>query len=109
MDSNSSMTVNPSENNSLGLRPLLLQELSGLFLIVVIALNVFSPLLFSGKAIFHRDYHFITYPFRYFIGQSYQQGAMPFWSPHVYGGIPFMSLFHPGVFYPPSILFFLPD
>lgn len=109
MDSNSSMTVNSPENKSLPLRPLLLQDLSGLFCIFIIALNVFSPLLFSGKAIFHRDYHFITYPFRYFIGQSYQQGAIPFWSPHVYGGIPFMSLFHPGVFYPPSILFLLPD
>ena len=61
------------------------------------------------KAIFHRDYHFITYPFRYFLGQAYQQGVIPYWSPNVYGGMPFMSLFHPGVFYPPSILFFLQD
>ncbi len=80
-----------------------------MLLLFLVALNVFSPMFFTGKAIFHRDYHFITYPFRYFIGQAYQQGVMPYWSPHVYGGMPFMSLFHPGVFYPPSVLFFLQD
>ncbi len=85
------------------------REGSGFLLLFLIALNVFSPLFFSGKAIFHRDFHFITYPFRYFLGQSYQQGVIPYWSPHVYGGMPFMSLFHPGVFYPPSIFFFLQD
>lgn len=86
-----------------------LQELGGLLLLFLVALNVFSPMFFMGKAIFHRDFHFITYPFRYLLGQAYQQGAIPYWTPNVYGGMPFMSLFHPGVFYPPSLLFFLPD
>ena len=85
------------------------KELSGVLLLLVVALNFFSPLLFSGKAIFHRDFHFVTYPFRYFLGQAYQQGVIPYWAPNVYGGMPFMSLFHPGVFYPPSLLFFLED
>ena len=80
-----------------------------MLLLFLVALSVFSPLLFSGKAIFHRDYHFITYPFRYFLSQAYQQGVIPYWTPNVYGGMPFMSLFHPGVFYPPSLLFFLKD
>jgi hypothetical protein len=86
-----------------------LQELSGMLLLFLMALSIFSPLLFSDKAIFHRDYHFITYPFRYFLGQAYQQGVLPYWAPNVYGGMPFMSLFHPGVFYPPSLLFYLQD
>ena len=80
-----------------------------MLLLFLVALSVFSPMFFMGKAIFHRDYHFITYPFRYFLGQAYQQGVIPYWAPNVYGGMPFMSLFHPGVFYPPSILFFLQD
>lgn len=84
-------------------------ELSGMLLLFLVALSVFFPMFFMGKAIFHRDYHFITYPFRYFLGQAYQQGVIPYWAPNVYGGMPFMSLFHPGVFYPPSILFFLKD
>ncbi len=86
-----------------------LQELSGVALLFLAALNIFSPALFMDKAIFHRDFHFITYPFRYLLGQAYQQGVIPYWSPHVYGGMPFMSLFHPGVFYPPSLLFLLQD
>lgn len=97
------------EFKNLKIKSGLAQELSGILLLFLVALNVFSPLFFSGKAIFHRDYHFITYPFRYFLGQSYQQGVIPYWSPHVYGGMPFMSLFHPGVFYPPSVVFFLQD
>ena len=52
------------------------QELGGMVLIFLIALNVFSPMFFSGKAIFHRDFHFITYPFRYLLGQAYQQGLL---------------------------------
>ncbi len=91
------------------MNPAWIQDLSGLLVLVLMALNVFYPLLFKGRAIFHRDYHFITYPFRHFLGQAYQQGIIPYWTPNVYGGMPFMSLFHPGVFYPPSIVFFLKD
>ncbi len=103
------MPTNKITYKNLKLTPGFLQELSGMLLLFLVALNVFSPMFFMGKAIFHRDYHFITYPFRYFLGQAYQQGVIPYWVPNVYGGMPFMSLFHPGVFYPPSILFFLQD
>ena len=103
------MPVHPLEHKNIKLKPGLQREFLGFSFLFLIILSVFFPLFFSGKAIFHRDYHFITYPFRYFLGQAYQQGVIPYWSPHVYGGMPFMSLFHPGVFYPPSILFFLQD
>jgi Bacterial membrane protein YfhO len=103
------MPTDKTTDKNLKIKPGFLQEFSGMSLLFLVALNVFSPMFFMGKAIFHRDFHFITYPFRHFLGQAYQQGAIPYWSPHVYGGMPFMSLFHPGVFYPPSILFFLKD
>ena len=103
------MPTNKTAIKNLKINPELLRELFGMLLIFLIALNIFSPMFFMDKAIFHRDYHFITYPFRYFLGQAYQQGVIPYWNPNVYGGMPFMSLFHPGVFYPPSILFFLED
>jgi hypothetical protein len=96
-------------NKNLKLNSGFFLELSGMLLLFLMALNVFSPMFFMDKAIFHRDYHFITYPFRYFLGQAYQQGVIPYWTPNVYSGMPFMSLFHPGVFYPPSILFYLQD
>jgi hypothetical protein len=81
----------------------------GILLLFGIAIAFFYPLLFDNKVIFYRDFHFITYPFRNFLSQAYHQGAMPYWTPNVYGGMPFLSAFHPGVFYPPSVILFLPD
>jgi membrane protein YfhO len=103
------MSFNKAAFKNLKLNPGFLQELSGMLLLFLVALNIFSPMFFMGRSIFHRDYHFITYPFRYFLSQSYQQGVIPYWVPNVWGGMPFMSLLHPGVFYPPSIMFFLQD
>jgi len=85
------------------------KDLLGLFLLVMMAFHVFYPLFFKGKALFLRDYHFFTYPFRHFLSQAYHEGFIPYWTPNAYGGMPFMSAFHTGVFYPPSIVFFLPD
>ena len=56
------------EFKKLKLKSGLLQELGGLLLLFLVALNVFSPMFFMDKAIFHRDFHFITYPFRYLLG-----------------------------------------
>jgi len=82
---------------------------AGLLILTSIALIFFSPLLFEGKVIFYRDFQFITYPIRYFLAQSFHQGVIPYWTPHTFGGMPFMATLHPGVFYPPSVIFFLND
>jgi len=84
-------------------------EILGVVILLLIATCFFYPLLFDGKVIFYRDYNLITYPFRYFLGQTFNQGAIPYWVPHANGGLPFMASFHPGVFYPPSLLFLLND
>jgi hypothetical protein len=81
----------------------------GIFLLFAIALAFFYPMLFEGRVIFYRDFQFITYPIRYFLWQSYQQGAIPYWTNSTFGGAPFMSTLHPGVFYPPSVFFFVKD
>jgi len=103
------MLSKKAEFKNLKLNPGFLQELSGMLLLFLVALNIFSPMFFMGKVIFHRDYHFITYPLRYFLGQAYQQGVIPYWVPNTFGGAPFMSLPGPAVFYPLSIAFFLQD
>ena len=103
------MPANNLEFKYLKLNRGLFKELSGILVILLVELSIFHPLLFSGKTIFNRDFHFITYPFRYFLGQSYQQGVIPYWTSSVYGGGPFMALLHPAVFYPPSFLLFLQD
>jgi hypothetical protein len=81
----------------------------GIVILLAIAVAFFYPLLFDGKVIFYRDFQFVTYPVRYFLAQAYQQGVIPYWTPHTFGGMPFMATLHPGVFYPPSVLFFLND
>jgi hypothetical protein len=84
-------------------------EILGIGVLLMVATGFFYPMLFDGKVIFYRDYNLITYPIRYFLGQTFNQGAIPFWVPHANGGLPFMASFHPGVFYPPSFIFFLDD
>ena len=81
----------------------------GICILFVIAIAFFYPMLFEGKVIFYRDFQFITYPIRHFLWQAYQQGAIPYWTNNTFGGAPFMATLHPGVFYPPSVLFFIPD
>jgi hypothetical protein len=81
----------------------------GLFILLAIAVAFFYPLLFDGKVIFYRDFQFITYPIRYFLAQAYHQGVLPYWTTNTFGGAPFMATLHPGVFYPPSVFFFLKD
>ena len=81
----------------------------GLLVLFAIAITFFSPMLFGDKVIFFRDFTFVTFPFKYFLAQTFQQGAIPYWNSNVYAGMPFMAGFHAGVFYPPGILFLLSD
>ena len=81
----------------------------GIFILLAIATAFFYPLLFDGKVIFYRDFQFVTFPIRSFLAQAYHQGVIPYWTTNTFGGAPFMATLHPGVFYPPSILFFLND
>ena len=84
-------------------------EIFGVGIVLLIATGFFYPMLFDNKVLFDRDYNLITYPLRFFLSQTFSQGAIPYWIPYVNGGMPFMASFHPGVFYPPSLLFFLDD
>jgi len=81
----------------------------GIFILFAIAITFFSPMLFGDKAIFYRDFTFVTFPFKFFLARIFQEGAIPYWNTNVYAGMPFMAGFHAGVFYPPGILFFLKD
>jgi hypothetical protein len=97
------------ENLNINEKPNARVEILGIFILFLVAAGFFYPMLFDGKVIFYRDFNLITYPIRYFLGQTFNQGAIPYWVPHANGGMPFMASFHPGVFYPPSLLFILED
>jgi hypothetical protein len=81
----------------------------GILILFAIAVIFFSPMLFGNKVIFYRDFTFVTFPFKHFLAQTFQEGAIPYWNTNVYAGMPFMAGFHAGVFYPPGILFLLKD
>jgi hypothetical protein len=81
----------------------------GILILLVIAVIFFFPMLFGDQAIFYRDFTFVTFPFKYFLAQTIQEGAIPYWNTNVYAGMPFMAGLHAGVFYPPGILFLLKD
>lgn len=81
----------------------------GVLVLFAIVMIFFSPMLFGDKVIFYRDFTFVTFPFKYFLAQTFQEGAIPYWNTNVYAGMPFMAGFHAGVFYPPGVLFFLKD
>jgi len=78
----------------------------GIFVLLLCLAIFFSPILFFGKSLYYSDFAFITYPIKSFLAQTFQSGALPFWTPSIDSGTPFMAAFHTGVFYPPSIIFF---
>jgi len=82
---------------------------SGICILLICLVALFSPILFFGRSLYYSDFSFITYPVKSFLAQAFQSGALPFWNPSIDSGTPFMAAFHTGVFYPPSIIFFLPN
>ncbi|MCF8721849.1 YfhO family protein [Nitrospina gracilis] len=84
---------------------------SGLAVLFLAAglLFFFWPMLFEGKVPFDRDFTLVTYPVKHHLHQAYQQGILPFWNPNVHAGTPYFAELHPGVFYPPSLFFFIED
>lgn len=78
------------------------------FLLSIFVL-LFYPVLFEGNTFFFRDIKHFAYPMKWYLAQVWAEGEWPYWYPHLFQGRPFMSLMHPGVFYPPSVLFLLND
>ena len=74
---------------------------------LITVLIFFYPLFFAEQTFFFRDIQSIFYPMKYFLAQSLRSGAIPFWCPLYFCGAPFMSDIQTGVFYPPSIIFFI--
>ncbi len=46
---------------------------------------------------------------KWYLARVWALGEWPFWYPNLLQGMPFMSQMHPGVFYPPSVLFLIKD
>ncbi|MZH03374.1 MAG: YfhO family protein, partial [Nitrospinae bacterium] len=85
------------------------KDVVAVFVLLILFLALFFPVLFGDKTFFFRDMLHFGYPFKHFIWKSLQEGALPFWNSQISGGIPFFSLYHPGVFYPPNLIFLVKD
>jgi|FLOH01.1.fsa_nt_gi hypothetical protein len=86
----------------------------GMFLLPIcfllsIFILFFYPVLFEGNTFFFRDIKHFAYPMKLYLAQVWAEGEWPYWYPYLFQGTPLMSLMHPGVFYPPSVLFLLND
>ncbi len=69
----------------------------------------FIPVLFQDLSLFFRDIPVFAYPMKHFIWEALREGFMPFWWPAIHGGVPFLSLWHPGVLYPLNLIFVWDD
>ena len=103
------MKIKLSEGKKSGINSDRLKTSLGVAVVLVVFAELFSPMFFQGQTLFSRDFGNITYPIKSFLSQAYHQGVVPYWTPSIYGGTPFMAALHPGVFYPPSIFFFMDD
>jgi hypothetical protein len=63
--------------------------------------------LFQPAATIHWDLADVTYPAQKYIADSVHAGRLPYWTPFLYSGTPFLSDPQTGAWYPPHWLFFL--
>ncbi|MBW3637394.1 MAG: hypothetical protein KY445_13175, partial [Armatimonadetes bacterium] len=75
-----------------------------LFCLALLALIVFWPLLFGGRAYFFGDLELYFYPLGQFWHRELVQGRIPLWNPYLFGGVPFAGNPQKGLLYPPSAL-----
>ena len=87
----------------------LLKILLPFVILLSLLILYFFPVLFEEKTFFFRDIRHFAYPMKFYLARVWALGEWPFWYPHLFQGIPLMPLMHPGVFYPPSILFLIED
>ena len=78
------------------------------FLLSIFTLYFF-PILFEEKTFFLRDIQSFAYPMKWYLARIWALGEWPFWYPNLLQGVPLLPLMHPGIFYPPSVLFLLKD
>lgn len=85
------------------------QHVLPLTLLSVVLVWYFLPVLSLGHTLFFRDVMKFGLPEKWFQLHTYTQGAMPYWNPSIFNGVPFMPLLHPNAAYPLNVLLFAGD
>lgn len=76
---------------------------------IVPALFWFGPALIARQVPSFRDQGDFFYPLKLYTADRLRSGEIPLWNPLSAGGEPWLANAQAGVFYPPSLLFLLPQ
>ena len=84
------------------------RDVAALGFLALAALGFFWRILWGGSWMpaDGGDLASFLYPTYRFIAQSFRQGVLPLWNPHLYGGAPFIGDIQAGLFYPINVLAF---
>ncbi|MFH1630250.1 MAG: YfhO family protein [Pseudomonadota bacterium] len=77
-------------------------------LLITFVITLFFEVIVSDKSLYGDDFIFYFYPLKKFI-QEYilQEGALPFWNPYQFSGIPIISNVQASMFYPLGFLYYV--
>ena len=75
--------------------------------LVVLVIWFCDGIIFDGKVPFFRDLGTYTFPLKYSLAKSFQNGDLPLWDRHIATGFPVLAALQPGAFYPPNIVYWM--
>jgi hypothetical protein len=78
-----------------------------LYAMAAVAFLFFWNYFLLDETLFAGDTAFVLLPFRYYTSHFLQQGLLPLWNPHLFGGTPALAEAQYQVFYPPNLLLLL--
>jgi len=76
-------------------------------LLVVLAIALYSDVVFGGRTFVFRDYGFFGYPMTHYHRESFWRGDVPLWNPLNDCGVPFLAQWNSMVCYPLSLFYLL--
>ena len=79
----------------------------GVICCFTLVLVIFFWPIITGRAFFWEDFIKQMYPFRLYNAVELRSGQFPFWSPYLFGGIPYFAMIDTAVLYPLDWLFIL--
>ena len=66
-----------------------------------------EDIIFRGHVPFFRDLATYSYPLKYSLAKSFNEGEIGLWDRHMAAGFPILAAFQAGAFYPPNVAFYL--
>lgn len=80
-------------------------DLISIFLLGIIIILFFFPVIFQGRVFYFGDIHYSFYPHQRIVFNSYRQGRLPLWNPYLFCGMPLLANIAHSALYPLKLLF----